>query len=223
MIFCIVFGLIFTVPAVAHEVAGADAHFVLGVRGPEIGSFLYLGAKHMVTGLDHVLYLLAVIFYLRRASDVVIFVSIFTLGHSLTLLASVLMGWQVNPYIVDAVIGLSVVYKALENLDGFNRLPVAIDPRLAVFGFGLIHGLGLGTKLQSVLVPADGFMINLIAFNVGVECGQLLALALIVLMILSFSELGRVNQITRYTNRVLVVIGICLTTYHITGWWIGDG
>src|SRR5579872_853068 len=133
----------------AHGVTGSDAEFLKNVSGPHIGPFLYLGAKHMVTGYDHLLFLFGVIFFLYRLRDVAIYVTCFAAGHSITLLAGVLSGVHVNPYLVDALIGLSVVYKAFDNLDGFRTLlGWEPNPKAAVFIFGLIHGFGLATKLQ---------------------------------------------------------------------------
>src|SRR5579864_521430 len=108
--------------AAAHNVSKRDASFVQSNRGAAIGPFLYLGAKHMVTGYDHILFLVGVIFFLYRLKDVVQYVSLFTIGHSATLLAGVLGGIHANSYIVDAIIGFSVVYKAFENMNGFNRV-----------------------------------------------------------------------------------------------------
>lgn len=168
------------VAALGHAVSGGDAAFVGAIDGVAVVPFVYLGAKHMVTGYDHLLFLAGVIFFLHRLRDVVLYVTLFTAGHSLTLLAGVLGGWRANPWIVDAVIGFSIVYKAFENLDGFRRVfGVAPNPRLAVFVFGLFHGLGLATKLQDLLVSPQGRVANLVSFNAGVELGQLAALALL--------------------------------------------
>src|SRR5262249_12306082 len=133
----------------AHGVSGKDAVFLQSVRGPAIGPLMYLGAKHMVTGYDHLAFLIGVIFFLYRLKGVIHYVSLFTIGHSVTLLAGVLGGLRANPYIVDAIIGLSVVYKAFDNVDGF-RLFFGVQPntRAAVLVFGFFHGFGLATKLQ---------------------------------------------------------------------------
>ena len=141
-------------------------------------AFLYLGAKHMVTGYDHLLFLFGVIFFLYRLRDVGLYVTLFAVGHSVTLLYGVLSGTHVNAYLVDAVIGFSVVYKALDNLGAFRRwFGVQPDTRAAVFVFGLIHGFGLATKLQDFALPRAGLAPKIVAFNAGVEIGQLLALA----------------------------------------------
>src|SRR6476659_6821585 len=166
--------------ASAHNIGGTDAAFVAATRGPDPIPFLYLGAKHMVTGYDHLAFLVGVIFFLFRLRQVALYVSLFSLGHSITLLAGVFFKLHVDPHLVDAVIGLSVAYKAFDNLSGFKTLTgVQPDPRLAVFGFGLIHGFGLATKLQALNLNPDGLLANLVSFNVGVEIGQVLALTLI--------------------------------------------
>jgi len=152
--------------ASAHGVTGSDADFLKTVSGAHIGPFLYLGAKHMVTGYDHLLFLFGVIFFLFRLRDVAIYVTCFAVGHSTTLLAGVLSGIHVNPYIVDALIGFSVVYKAFDNLDGFQTL-FGFQPntKAAVLGFGLIHGFGLATKLQEFALSTKGLIANMLAWK----------------------------------------------------------
>src|SRR5688572_7879924 len=166
----------------AHGVAGKDAVFLQGLEGRAIVPLMYLGAKHMVTGYDHLLFLVGVIFFLYRVRDVITYVSLFTLGHSLTLLGGVLGDIRANAYIIDAIIGLSVVYKGFENIGGFERLlGFRPDTRLAVLTFGLFHGFGLATKLQELALPPRGLLANLVSFNVGVELGQFLALAAVLI------------------------------------------
>src|SRR5687767_9919055 len=166
----------------AHGVAEDDAQFVQSNQGAAIGPFMYLGAKHMVTGYDHLLFLVGVIFFLYRLKDVVLYVSLFTIGHSLTLLGGVLGGIQANAYIIDAIIGLSVVYKAFENMGGFERVfGFRPNTRAAVIVFGLFHGFGLATKLQEFALPQNGLVENIVSFNVGVEIGQFLALTAVLI------------------------------------------
>jgi hypothetical protein len=162
----------------AHGVTGKDALFMQVIQGAAIGPFLYLGAKHMVTGYDHLLFLVGVIFFLYRLKDIVQYVSPFTIGHSVTLLAGVLGGIRANPYLIDAVIGFSVVYKAFDNMDGFKRF-FGFQPntRAAVLIFGLFHGFGLATKLQEFALPPNGLVTNIVSFNIGVEIGQVIALS----------------------------------------------
>ena len=163
----------------SHGVAGADQGFIEGNVGLALAPYAYLGAKHMVTGYDHLLFLAGVVFLLQRPRDVAAYVTLFAVGHSLTLLVGVLGGIKANPYLIDAVIGLSVAYKAFENLGGFRALGLAPNAALAVFVFGLFHGFGLATKLQETRIAPDGLVGNIVAFNVGVELGQLAALALL--------------------------------------------
>src|SRR5215467_7064061 len=138
-------------PALGHNVSKRDASFVQSTQGAAIAPFLYLGAKHMVTGYDHLAFLVGVIFFLYRLKDIVQYVSLFTVGHSITLLAGVLGGFHANPYFIDAIIGFSVAYKAFDNIDGFRRfLGFQPNTKIAVLIFGLFHGFGLATKLQEL-------------------------------------------------------------------------
>src|SRR5580765_7232801 len=161
----------------AHNVSKRDAAFVVANQGRAIAAFLYLGAKHMVTGYDHLLFLVGVIFFLYRLKDVLLYVSLFTIGHSVTLLLGVLGGIHANPFIIDAIIGFSVVYKAFDNMDGFKRfLGFQPNTKIAVLIFGLLHGFGLATKLQEFTLPKAGLSANIVSFDVGVEIGEVLAL-----------------------------------------------
>jgi hypothetical protein len=202
----------------AHGVAQDDANFFLTNVGPAIGPFMYLGAKHMFTGYDHLLFLVGVLFFLYRLRDVIAYVSLFTLGHSLTLLAGVLWGIQANPFAVDAVIGLSVVYKAFDNMDGFRRV-LGFQPNTkgAVLVFGLFHGFGLATTLQEYTLSGDGLVTNMLSFNVGVELGQIMAL-MGVLIALNFwrSREGFIRH-AFLANALLMTGGFILTGYQIVG------
>ena len=205
----------------AHGVAEDDAAFVAGNEGAAIGPFMYLGAKHMVTGYDHLLFLVGVLFFLYRLRDVIGYVSLFTIGHSVTLLAGVLGGIQANAYIVDAIIGLSVVYKAFDNMDGFERfIGFQPDTRVAVLVFGLFHGFGLATKLQEYALASDGLVANMVSFNVGVEIGQVLAL-LAVLIVLSYwrTRPGFLRHAFA-TNTALMAGGFVLMGYQLVGYFV---
>ena len=205
-------------PALAHDVSEADRAAVQGIEGPAFVPFLYLGAKHMVTGYDHILFLIGVVFYLFRLRDVVIYVSMFTIGHSLTLMGGVLLGTGANPYLIDAIIGLSVVYKAVENLGGFRRIGLSIDTRLAVLVFGLFHGMGLATKLQDLALSENGLLVNLIGFNIGVEVGQVIVLAVVVSALNLWRKSPSFTAGARYANVALVAAGLALTAYQLAGW-----
>ncbi|MQA29207.1 MAG: HupE/UreJ family protein [Luteitalea sp.] len=203
----------------AHPMTGQNATFVQGVQGTAVAPFLYLGAKHMVTGYDHLAFLVGVIFFLYRLKDVVAYVSLFTIGHSLTLLLGVLGRVGANAYIVDAIIGLSVVYKAFDNLGGFERLfGVRPNTKLAVLVFGLFHGFGLATKLQEFELSPNGLVVNILSFNVGVEIGQILALTAV---LLAFSLWRSRASFVRYafvTNGALMAVGFALAGQHAVGY-----
>ncbi len=204
--------------AAAHGLGGKDAAFVAATQGPDIVPFLYLGAKHMVTGYDHLLFILGVIFFLYRMKDVGLYVTLFSIGHSLTLLAGVLGRIEVNPYLVDAIIGLSVAYKAFDNLGGFRTLfGVQPNTKAAVFGFGLIHGFGLATKLQALELPQNGLLTNMLAFNVGVEIGQLVALTFMLALILVWRTLPGYRRMSTAANVVLMTAGFLLIGFQLGG------
>ena len=203
--------------AVAHGVARGDASFLEQIDGVRFFPLMYLGAKHMVTGYDHLLFLAGVIFFLYRLRDVALYASLFALGHSATLLGSVLLGYRANPFIVDAIIGLSVVYKAFENIGGFRQLGIAIDSRAAVLVFGLIHGLGLATKLQELALSRNGLVGNMIAFNIGVELGQLAALSVMVLLFALWRSTASFERSAFGANVLLMMAGFILFGYQIAG------
>ena len=206
-------------PLWAHGVSNRDAAFVRSVTGAVPAPFMYLGAKHMVTGYDHLLFLVGVIFFLYRTGDVVKYVSLFTLGHSLTLLLGVLAQVPANAYLIDAVIGLSVVYKGFENIGGFERvIGYRPDARVAVLVFGLFHGFGLATKLQELSLPTNGLLPNLLAFNVGVEIGQGLALMGILIALTYWRTRIGFLQHAFATNTVLMAGGFMLMGYQLAGY-----
>lgn len=210
-------------PLEAHGVSNRDAAFVQTVTGAMPAPFMYLGAKHMVTGYDHLLFLVGVIFFLYRTRDVVTYVSLFTLGHSLTLLVGVLANVPANAYIIDAIIGLSVVYKGFENIGGFERvIGYRPDTRAAVLVFGLFHGFGLATKLQELALPEQGLLANLVAFNVGVEMGQVLALTGV---LIAFTYWRAQRTFLRYafaTNTLLMAGGFVLCGYQLMGYLVNQ-
>ena len=188
------------------------------MTGPAPAPFLYLGAKHMVTGYDHLLFLVGVIFFLYRTVDVVKYVSLFTLGHSVTLLVGVLANVPANAYIIDAIIGLSVVYKGFENIGGFDQLlGRRVNTQWAVLVFGLFHGFGLATKLQELQLPQNGLLPNLVSFNVGVEVGQGLALMGILIALGYWRTTAGFNRHAFATNTALMAGGFALMGYQLVG------
>jgi hypothetical protein len=200
----------------AHGISGGDARFLNQNEGFQFFIYLYLGAKHMVTGYDHLMFLFGVIFYLTTLRSVALYVSLFAIGHSITLIFGVLTDMQVNVYIIDAIIGLSVVYKAFDNLGGFERFfGISANNRSAVFIFGLFHGFGLATKLQEMTLSEHGLLANLLSFNLGVELGQIIAL-IYLLLLLSISQ--RITDKPVFgisVNIILMIGGFSLTSYQL--------
>lgn len=214
-------GMAVSMPLFAHGVDDATKTFLASNEGVSIIPFLYIGAKHMVTGYDHLLFLVGVIFFLYRSKDVLIYVSFFTLGHSLTLLFGVLNDTHVNAYLIDAIIGLSIVYKGFDNLGGFKRV-FGFQPntKAAVLIFGLFHGFGLATKLQEFKLSSDGLVENILAFNVGVEIGQFFALLFILLLINYWRRFDSFLRFSTMTNTLLMSGGLVLVGYQMTGFFV---
>lgn len=210
--------------ALGHDVSAEDARLIADRTGPQVMLYTWLGAKHMVTGYDHLLFLLGVIFYLRTLAAIAIYVSLFALGHSITLILGVLLGLDVNPYLVDAVIGLSVAYKGFDNLRGFETLfGDAPDTRVAVLAFGLFHGLGLASRLRDLGLAEDGLLVNLLSFNVGVELGQLAALAGMLFLLRFLRRDASDPRIGPAVNASLVVTGFALMAYQLGVFWTARG
>ncbi len=204
--------------ALAHDVTPGDAGYIQEIWGVHVISFIYLGAKHMVTGYDHILFLLGVVFFLYRMKDVAIYVSIFAVGHSVTMLAGVWWGWGINAYIIDAIIGLSVVYKALDNLGAYRKwFGFQPDTKAATLIFGLFHGTGLASKIIEYDISDDGLLWNLLAFNAGVEVGQILALFVILIVMGYWRRSERFMSQAVVANVIMVGLGLWLTVYQING------
>ena len=207
--------------ALAHNVTEGDAGYIQEIWGVHIIPFMYLGAKHMVTGYDHILFLLGVVFFLYRMKDVGIYVSLFALGHSSTMLLGVWFGWGVNAYVVDAIIGLSVVYKALDNLGAYQRwFGFQPNTKAATLIFGFFHGTGLATKILDYEIASEGLLANLLAFNVGVEIGQLLALAVILIVMGYWRKSPNFFRQAYTVNVVMMSMGFILMGYQITGYFV---
>jgi hypothetical protein len=213
--------LIASSTVLAHNVAPEDQLFLQNATGVQLVPFMILGAKHMVTGYDHLLFLLGVIFFLYRLREVAAYVTLFAIGHSVTLLYGVLSGIKVDPYLVDAIIGLSVVYKALDNLGAFHKwFGVQPNNKAAVLIFGFFHGFGLATKLQDLSLSADGLVPNMLAFNVGVEIGQILALSAILIVMKYWRSAKSFTRDAAVANVVLMVAGFALVGYQLNGYFV---
>jgi hypothetical protein len=212
---------VFAGDAFAHGVADGDKAFIRANPGINILPFAYLGAKHMVTGYDHLLFLFGVIFFLYRLKDVWVYVTLFAAGHSATLLAGVIFNIHANPFLVDAIISLSVVYKALDNLGAFPTL-FGVEPnqKAAVLIFGLFHGFGLATKLQDLVTSSDGLVVNLVSFNLGVEAGQVLALSFILILMTLWRRSPGFQSGVLPANTLVMCAGLVLTGYQLTGFFL---
>jgi hypothetical protein len=174
----------------------------------------------MVTGYDHLLFIVGVIFFLYRLRDIFVYVTLFSIGHSITLLAGVLLKIDVNPYLVDAITGLSVVYKAFDNLGGFKSVfGVQPNNKVAVAGFGLIHGFGLATKLQSLRLNANGLVANMIGFNIGVEVGQIIALSVFLAIMLYWRRSASFERYAVLANALILTAGFTLIEYQLASYF----
>lgn len=212
--------LVFSSSCFAHGVDSNTEHFLTTNEGSAIVPFLYIGAKHMITGYDHLLFLVGVIFFLFRTRDILIYVSLFTLGHSFTLLLGVLAQINMNVYLIDAVIAFSIIYKGFDNLHGFKLL-LGKEPstKIAVLIFGLFHGFGLATKLQDFALPQESLITNMIAFNIGVEIGQCIALLFILTLLGFWRRHKSYFAFSKGSNTLLMTGGLVLLGYQLTGYF----
>ncbi len=211
---------LFSTALFAHGVDDSTKQFLLANQGVSIIPYMYIGAKHMVTGYDHLLFLVGVIFFLYRSKDVMIYVTLFTIGHSITLMFGVLYDLSVNAYLIDAIIGFSIIYKGFDNLGGFKRV-FGFQPntKAAVMIFGLFHGFGLATKIQEFEIPKDGLVENLISFNVGVELGQFSALIMVLLALSFWRKHPSFLRFSTATNALLMSSGVMLVGFQMTGYF----
>lgn len=207
--------------ALAHAVAEGDKGYIQEISGINILPFVYLGAKHMVTGYDHILFLLGVIFFLYRMKHIGLYVSLFAIGHSTTMLLGVYFNVGINSYIIDAIIGLSVVYKALDNMGAYQRwFGFQPNTKVATLIFGFFHGFGLSTKIIEYDISPDGLVPNLLAFNVGVEIGQLLALGAILIVMGFWRRTPSFLKHAYAANVVMMTCGFVLIGYQLAGWFV---
>lgn len=212
---------VFIPEAGAHGVTAGDKGYIQESSGSLVFPFIYLGAKHMVTGYDHLLFLFGVIFFLYRFREIGVYVSLFAVGHTVTLLLGTLMKISVSAYLIDAVIGFSIVYKALDNMGAYQRwFGFQPNTKAATLIFGLFHGFGLATKILEYKVSPDGLFLNLVSFNVGVELGQLMGLAMI-LIVMGFWR--RSDNFMRHAYAAQVVLmtgGFLLVGYQLVGFFV---
>jgi len=207
--------------AFAHAVAEGDKGYIQEIYGVNLIPFTYMGAKHMVTGYDHILFLFGVIFFLYKIKHIAIYVSLFAIGHSTTMLIGVIFDAGINSYLIDAVIGFSIVYKALDNIGAFQRwFGVQPNTKIATLVFGFLHGFGLASKIIEYEIAEDGLIPNLLAFNVGVEIGQIIALSII---LIAMSWWRRSNSFFKHAytaNVIMMSAGFMLIGLQLTGYFV---
>lgn len=204
----------------AHGVDDSTKSFLIDNKGSAFMPFLYIGAKHMITGYDHLLFLVGVIFFLYKPKEVLLYVSFFTIGHSITLLLGVLLNLQVNAFLIDAIIALSIVYKGFDNLGGFQKVfNFQPNTKMAVLIFGLFHGLGLATKLQEFNFGKQSLFSNLIGFNIGVEIGQFIALLFVLVLISVWRKYNSFSKFSVITNTLLMMAGFVLMAFQLSGYF----
>jgi len=203
----------------AHDVSSSD-HELL--RNGGLWAYIQVGAIHMLTGYDHLLFLAGVVFYLNNIKDILKFITAFTIGHCITLISATYMGITANEHLVDAVIALSVFYKGFENLAGFDKLKIkAPNALLMVMLFGLIHGFGLSTRLQSFDIGEEQFLGKILSFNLGVEIGQVLALIPLVYLLSICRNRKQFPAFYKAVNWYLVIAGIGLFLFQLYGYSYG--
>lgn len=182
--------------------------------------YMWIGATHMLSGYDHLLFVFGIIFFLTKFKDIVKYITAFTLGHSVTLIWATFNGIQVNYFLIDAVIALSVCYIAFANLDGFNKhLNIKAPNLLAmIIGLGLIHGLGLSTRLQQLPLNEDDLLMNIISFNVGIEVGQIAALTVMLIVLAGWRKAASFAPFSKISNYGLIFAGLYLFMMQMHGY-----
>ena len=212
-----VFAMLLTSQAFAHGMSEAEKQII--IEGGNL-RYIWIGATHMLSGYDHLAFVFGIIFFLTRFKEIVKYVTAFTLGHSITLIFATFNAIQVNYFLIDAIIALSVCYIAFANLDGFKKyLNVTAPNMLAmIFGLGLIHGLGLSTRLQQLPLSEDHLLMNIISFNVGIELGQITALALMLLIIAAFRKSHSFPIFSKISNYGLILAGGFLFLMQMHGY-----
>jgi len=219
-LFLIILLMCFPILLSAHGVSQSDQEML---SNGGLLAYIFVGAKHMVTGYDHLLFLTGVIFYLSNFKDILRFITVFTIGHSITLIGATYLGIKADEHLIDAVIAISVLYKGFENLGGFKKLLGKKSPNLLmmVMIFGLIHGFGLSTRLQSFDMGTEQFLAKIVCFNIGVELGQVLALIPIVFIISKWKPLDSYKLFYKVVNWFLVIAGIALFIFQMYGYLVG--
>ena len=201
----------------AHGMSAEDQALILNAGYIE---YMRLGATHMLSGYDHILFLFGVLFFLTRFRDILVLITAFTIGHSITLVFATLIGIKANYYLIDAVIALTVCYKAFENLDGFKKYLNSSAPNLIlmVFIFGLIHGFGLSTRLQQLPLGEEHLVLKILSFNLGVELGQVIVLSIIFVLLFGLRKRESFKKFSAVSNVALLFVGCLLLLMQLHGY-----
>nr|MBF0223784.1 HupE/UreJ family protein [Desulfobulbaceae bacterium] len=209
--------LFIPVAAFAHGMSQSDIQAM--IAGGNL-RYVWLGATHMFTGYDHLLFIFGVIFFLTGFRDIVKYITAFTLGHSITLIFATVFSISANYFLIDAVIALSVCYKGFENIDGFKKFLDRSSPNLllVIFSFGLVHGFGLSTRLQQLPLGESGLIMRILSFNVGVEIGQVIALAIMLLILSGWRMSKSFTQFSAISNGGLIAAGAFLFIMQMHGY-----
>lgn len=219
IIFIIASFLLLSSSAFAHGISAADTQAM--IDGGNL-RYIWLGATHMLTGYDHLLFLFGVIFFLTSTKEIITFVTVFTIGHSITLIFATFMGINANYYLIDAVIALSVIYKAFDNNNYFQSYLGIKSPNMLfmVLIFGLIHGFGLSTRLQQLPLGEQNFemLMRIISFNIGVELGQIIALIFMLIILTQWRKRASFTRLSRVANHALMFTGFMLLLMQLNGY-----
>ncbi len=211
--------VLFTTLAFSHGISEEDRQAM--IEGGNL-RYIWLGATHMLSGYDHLLFLFGVVFFLSNTKDIIKFVTIFTIGHSITLIFATFMGITANYYLIDAVIAISVIYKAFDNNKGFENYLGMKSPNilLMVLLFGLIHGFGLSTRLQQLPLGEQNtdMLLKIISFNIGVEIGQIIALIFMLIVLSQWRKTASFLRLSKVANHLLMFLGFMLLLMQLHGY-----
>lgn len=202
--------------AFAHGMSEAEKHSIL--QGGNL-QYLKIGATHMLTGYDHLLFVFGIVFFLTSIIDVIKYITAFTLGHSITLITATLIGVTSNYYLINAMIALSVCYIGYENMGGFKKVfNKGLNMIWAIFIFGLIHGMALSNQLQQLPLGEEGIIWRILSFNLGIELGQIAALFVMVAILFKWRRKPSFHKISNASNNVLIYVGAFLFLFQMHGY-----
>jgi hypothetical protein len=213
----VIFTILVVSQSFGHGMSEAEKQSI--IEGGNL-RYIWIGATHMLSGYDHLAFIFGIVFFLTKFTDIVKYITAFTLGHSITLIYATFSAIQVNYFLIDAVVALSVCYIAFANLRGFEKYLNIKTPNMMamIFGVGLIHGLGLSTRLQQLPLSEEHLLMNIISFNIGIELGQVAALAVMLLVIAAFRKSDAFKGFTKVANIFLIIAGGYLFLMQMHGY-----